>query len=135
MQVVNEDPGRVEPEVRPANLQSEAILHAGKCRSWAAKTFNDAPDAALCVGAGDRLLYAAQLLDMQAREIQSLRATLAMVADISQSGGLALQSPFDALVSVRRLTLEHWNRQGSEDEHRERVLAAASEARIRGLRT
>ena len=59
---------------------------------------------------------------------------LKMVADISHSGGLALQSPLDALVSVRRLTLEHWITEGSEDEHRERVLAAASEARIRGLR-
>jgi len=59
---------------------------------------------------------------------------LKMVADISHSGGLVPQSPLDALVSVRRLTLEHWNTEGSEDEHRERVLAAASEARIRGLR-
>lgn len=68
--------GPLEPTVRPADLQSEALLHAGKCRSWAAKTFNDAPDAALCVGAGDRLLYAAQLLDAQAHEIERLRSAL-----------------------------------------------------------
>jgi hypothetical protein len=55
-------------------IVEEALLHAGKCRSWAAKTFNDAPDHALCVGAGDALLYAAQLLDAQAWEISRLRA-------------------------------------------------------------
>lgn len=66
-----------------------------------------------------------------ARDAQEV---LGMVADISQSGGLALQSPLDALVSVRRLTLEYWDTAGSEAEHRERVLHAAAEARIRGLR-
>ena len=58
--------GQLDQPVRPDDLQSEAVLHAGKCRSWAAKTYNDPPDAALCVGAGDRLLYAAQLLDLMA---------------------------------------------------------------------
>lgn len=59
---------------------------------------------------------------------------LKMVADIAHSGGLALQTNLDALVAVRRLTLEHWNTEGSEGEYRERVLAAAAEARMRGLR-
>ena len=68
--------GPAERGVRPA-LDSEALLHAAKCRTWAAKTFNDTPDAALCVEAGDRLLYAAQLLDAQALEINRLRATVA----------------------------------------------------------
>lgn len=58
-------------------LQSEALMHAAKCRSWAAKTFNETPDAALCVEAGDRLLYAAQLLDAQSLEIERLRAAVA----------------------------------------------------------
>ena len=62
------------------------------------------------------------------------QSVLCMVADISHSGGLALQSPLDALVSVRRLTLEHWNTWGSEADHRDRVLCAAAEARKRGLR-
>lgn len=69
----NAGDGPAERGVRPA-LDSEALLHAAKCRTWAAKTFNDTPDAALCVEAGDRLLYAAQLLDAQALEINRLRA-------------------------------------------------------------
>lgn len=78
--MTNQTPPQAQPqavlssaELGPG-LHSEALLHAAKCRSWAAKAFNDTPDAALCVEAGDRLLYAAQLLDAQAMEINRLRA-------------------------------------------------------------
>jgi hypothetical protein len=89
----NAGDGPAERGVRPA-LDSEALLHAGKCRTWAAKTFNDTPDAALCVEAGDRLLYAAQLLDAQALEINRLRASLdsttlsRFLSDVTTAAGL-----------------------------------------------
>lgn len=63
-----------------------------------------------------------------ADEIADLRATLAMVADIAHSGGLANHNEFTALTAIRRLTLGAWNRHGTEEQHRQRVLAAGREA-------
>jgi hypothetical protein len=83
----------VDQPVRPGDLQAEALLHAGKCRTWAAKTFNDAPDAALCVGAGDRLLYAAQLLDLMALSEQGAQDAF----------GVVVQEKHDALAECKRL--------------------------------
>lgn len=53
-------------DTSPAALRREAILHAGKCRQMSAKIFNENLDIANCVSAGDRLLYAAQLLNLLA---------------------------------------------------------------------
>lgn len=63
-----------------------------------------------------------------ADEIAHLRATLAMVADIAHSGGLAHHSDFTALTTIRRLTLAAWNRHGTEEQHRQRVQDAGREA-------
>lgn len=67
-------------------------------------------------------------LKEQAAEIDRLRTTLAMVADIAHSGGLAQHNDFTALTAIRRLTLDAWNRHGTTDEHRERVHEAGREA-------
>lgn len=47
-------------------LISEALLHAGKCATYSAKLFNEAPADVSMVEAGDRLLRAAQLLNLLA---------------------------------------------------------------------
>lgn len=67
------------------------------------------------------------LLAAQA-EMERLRATLRIVADIAHSGGLANHDDFSALTAIRRLTLDEWNPHGTTDEHRERVKEAGREA-------
>jgi hypothetical protein len=49
---------------------------------------------------------------------------LAQIADVAHCGGLADLSERDALITVRRLTLPHWNRSGGQDEMRQRVGSA-----------
>ena len=66
--------------------------------------------------------------DEAADEIERLRATLRMVADIAHSGGSAGHDTFSALTAIRRLTMDAWNPHGTQEDHRERVREAGREA-------
>lgn len=61
-------------------------------------------------------------------ENDRLRATLAMVADIAHSGGLAHHNDATAMIAIRRLTSSAWNPHGTLDDHRKRVHDAGRES-------
>lgn len=94
-------------------LQDLQVLAATAERNGTSRNF---PEVALQWAAGAQA------------EIERLRATLCMVADIAHSGGLAQHNDFTALTAIRRLTLDAWNPHGTTDEHRERVKDAGREA-------
>lgn len=72
-------------------LQDLQVLAATAERNGTSRNF---PEVALQWAAGAQA------------EIERLRATLCMVADIAHSGGLAQHNDFTALTAIRRLTLD-----------------------------
>lgn len=73
-----------------------------------------------------RFGYGLNMVAMRREHYDALAARLAEVAAVAHDGGLRGMSEADALISIRRLTLPHWNKAGSEIDRRERVTNSAS---------
>lgn len=57
-------------------------------------------------------------------DYDALAARLAEVAAIAHDGGLHTSDQWETMVAIRRLTLPHWNKAGSEVERKVRVAVA-----------
>lgn len=64
---------------------------------------------------------------VMASDYDTIAARLAEVASIAHDGGLRGMSEADALVTIRRLTLPHWNKSGGNAERVVRVADSADD--------
>ncbi len=76
-----------------------AKRHAAKCRSFAGRLYNETPSVSLSVEAGNRLQYAAQLLDILAGGINAMKA--AEIASRTAAPALTEEQERDSFLGMR----------------------------------
>lgn len=91
----------------------------------------DAVRAELAENEGVIAVWRRRTNEAEERE-RALREALGHIAAIAHSGGLIGMSEADAMVAIRRLSLQAWDKGGAEEQLRKRVRAAALAATRKG---